>query len=193
MTRQQTFDERMEIYLVFANAVAAFDAAAWQRIIARCDAFDEAAILPMFERARLSAVPHRIPTSRMHSFAPISFRVFAGVLSGALEVLQTSIFLTYELSQQIPALRDGKRVPRSKSTGNARLDRYIDADIEVEIALSEHASSSPTAMAAVRAAGAAVLRHGFLSDADFARSYFAIAPEISFVELESRVTPERYV
>lgn len=188
MKQPRTFDQHYELYAVFVAAVSSFDEATWARVRARCAGFNENSVFEMFERASLMARPHGYPTGNIPADASLQFQIPVKVMAGALNVFQTGMFFALELSQQIPALRDDPPKPRRKSTGNLRTDRFVDIEYALGTALAGVAEPAAGVRAAVRAAGRAVQMHDFLSADDFARSYFAIAPEISFAELEARAT-----
>lgn len=186
MLKPRTFDEHLQLYTAYARAVSSFDVATWNRIRARCAAFDEASLLAAFERAQLRALPHRSPTSRPLAEWPHPVPFPLRMLAGVSTVVQTGIAFGFELTQLVPEWREVAFNPPRAGTDNPRLARYGEADYLVNHALDLLDGPALGVRAAIHAAGAAVLVHDFLTSHDFAISYEVVAPELSFAELERR-------
>ncbi len=186
MPKLRTFDEHLQLYTAFAHAVSTFEATTWDRISARCTAFDEVSLLAAFERAQIRARPHGYPISRLVAALPDPLPLPVRVIAGMSTLVQTGIAFGFELTQLVPAMREAAWRPSATSALSQSARRYSEADYAVNHSLDALSGPSLGVRAAIHAAGAAVLYHDFLSDHDFAISYEVVAPELSFAELERR-------
>jgi hypothetical protein len=78
---------------------------------------------------------------------------------------------------------------RTKSSGKARIDAWVDANFALEAAVAQHERSDPGVATAVRAAGQAVLRHDWMSPEAFHAVYRYVESEIPYAELDPPATP----
>jgi hypothetical protein len=178
MTR--SFDDHVDLYAAFAQRVSALSPAAWERLAAKCAALDGASFQALLGRARVFAHPFASPLRQenQNEFGKAIATVAGAGIAG--------LGLAFELARELgEVVTKGPNEPltRKQPTGTAQRDRYVDANFLLENALAMHERAHPGLATTVRAAGQAVLRHDWMSPADFASAYAVMETEIPFAEL----------
>jgi len=178
MTR--SFDDHVDLYAAFAQRVSALSPAAWERLAARCEELDGSSFDAVIRRARVFARPYTAPLeSNSQNGVGKAISAVAGVgIAG--------IGIAFELARELGdvfATTPDEPLARTRTTGTARNDRYVDANFLLENTLKEHDRAHPGLSTAVRAAGQAVLRHDWMQPEDFRSVYAVMEPEIPFADL----------
>ena len=173
-------DERIQRFVAYSVRVAQLSPAAWDRLRIRCADLDGPAFRTLLRRARLGARPYEVwlpPATRL----PLAFRIIAG----ASRAVQASIAFAGEVAAEFDAASaHAPSAPlRRTRSGNARTDAFGDATLLIEATITPFGRTHPGLVTAIRAAGHAVLRHDWLSEADFDATYSLIEPEIPFADL----------
>jgi hypothetical protein len=181
MDDRRSFDEHVALFDAYSTRIAQLDPPAWQRVRERCAALNGPEFHALVRRALRAAKPYemKLPEAARQL---VSIRVIEGVSW----LVQNGIAFAGEVAAEFAAAAPGQPEPRwrrTKSTGNARTDMYIDASSRIELALAPFEKSDPGIVTAVRAAGRAVLRHDWMRPVSFDAVYGFIEPEIPFAEL----------
>lgn len=176
------FSEHVTLLCNFAACVEALSPEAWERLRERCRALDGSEPAAVFARAQLAAWPWRMAPARANE--PWVMRT----MREAFHATQVGIALTGELVESAFPSSDRDLWRRSTSSENPDRDRYSDAFSTIEHALARHHVRTPGISTAVRAAAQAVLRHDFLTPADFDRVYQWVAPEIPYATVDPTAT-----
>jgi hypothetical protein len=180
----RSFDEHVQLFAAYGARIGQLRPAAWHRLRLRCLDLSGPAFRSLFRRARLAAKPYELSVPESVRHLP-SLRVVAG----ASRLLQTSLALAAEVAAEfdIADPRSAEPPPRrTQSTGDPITDAYVDAFFLIEATLAPFRHTDPGVAVAVRAAGQAVLRHDWLTPADFEALYAPVEPEIPFADLEPR-------
>jgi hypothetical protein len=182
MTR--SFDDHVDLYAAFAQRVSALSPAAWERLAARCADLEGSSFDAVIGRARVFARPFTAPLEGN------SQNSVGKAISAVAGVGITGLGIAFELARELGdvfATTPDEPLVRTRTTGTARNDRYVDANFLLENALREHDRAHPGLATAVRAASQAVLRHDWMPPEDFRSAYAVMEPEIPFADL----TPKR--
>jgi hypothetical protein len=180
MNQRRSFDEHIQLFVVYAAHVAALSPAAWDRLRLRCADLDRPAFRSLLQRARVAAKPFELfltPTAR-RAVAP-------RIIARASRVFQVSLAIAGQVAAEFEgAGSESSRLPRrTRSTGKQSTDAYIDANFLIESTLTSFERTNPGVVTALRAAGQAVLHHDWLAQADFDAVYMLVEQEIPFADL----------
>jgi hypothetical protein len=179
---RRNFDQHVALYVTYGDRVARLPTVAWERLRVRCAALNGPAFRSLVSRALLAAKPYEVWLPRPTTVSP-GLRAIVG----ASRVVQTSLAFAFEVVAEFEGSSQQASCsprPRTRSTGRARTDAFVDASFLIESALAPLQRTDPGVVTAVRAAGQAVLRHDWLTVSDFDAVYSYIEPEIPFADLE---------
>jgi hypothetical protein len=180
MTTRRTFDEHLALFFSYATRVRALPSAAWPRIASRCAQLDDPSFRALLARAVMAARPYELwlPDGLRHK---ASFRALAAMS----RTTQFGIAFATEVAEEFAASSDrvSAASPRVTSTRRPSTSVYFEGHRLLDEALAPLIGTHPGVTTAVRAAGEAVLRHDWLSPADFDAVYRFIEPEIPFSDL----------
>jgi hypothetical protein len=180
VTGRSTFDQHVVLFVAYGARVAQLTPASWDRLRLRCAALNGPAFRSLVNRALLAARPHEL-------WLPSRRTGLLNAIASVLRAVQTGIAFAFEVVIEFETADPRTLVSprrRTQSTGKARTDELIDATFLIESALAPLQRTDPGVVTAVRAAGQALLRHDWLSPADFDAVYAFVEPEIPFASLE---------
>lgn len=178
MHQRRSFDEHAALFVEFGNRVSRLTPEAWNRLSARCAAFNGPEFSALLARTALGATPYKLPIP-----SPVRDRLSLRIIAGATRAVVTSMFFAGEVATEFERVTNSPPLRRTTSTGNPVTDAYVDAAFLIESALAPRNRSQPGVATVVRAASQAVLRHDWLPPEDFEAVYKYIEPDIPFDEL----------
>jgi hypothetical protein len=180
VTGRRTFDEHVALLVSYGARVAQLTPGSWERLRRRCAGLNGPEFGSLVRRALLAARPYEM-------WLPSRPTASVRAISGASRVVQTGLAFAFEVAAAFD-VSDSRGIPsrplRARSTGKPTTDAFIDAWFSINSALTPFQQTDRGLVTVVRAAGQAILRHGFLSPVDFDAVYGFVEPEIPFATLE---------
>lgn len=176
------FEHDAARYVTYAARVARLPSAVWDRLRLRCADLDGPAFRALLKRTAIAARPYGLwlpgvkPTPTLQA------------IRAASRIVQTSIAFAHQVVAEFEtpesrAADVAKR--RTLSSGSPRIDALVHASMLIESTLAPLEGTGPGVATVLRAAGQAVLRHDWLSDAEFESVYRYVEPEIPFASLDT--------
>jgi len=181
VTERRTLDQHVSLFVAYGARVAQLTPAAWHLLRLRCAALNGPAFRSLVNRAQLAARPHEL-------WLPSHRTGLLNAVGSVSRAVQTGLAFAFEVVTEFETADPRTFVSprrRTQSTGKPRTDEYIDTTFLIESALAPFQRTDPGVVTAVRAAGQAVLRHDWLSPADFDAVYAFVEPDIPFASLEA--------
>ncbi len=178
----RSFPEATKLFVAYADRVAGLTPSAWDRIRLRCVELDDPAFHALLLRTRLAAKAQALP----HVRPEVEERLGLRMIRGASAAIQLSTAFIQQVVAEFEAAGPEPVAPTHPSTeGTDRtvMNRFLDANKLLESVLLPHRRTNPGVVTAVRAAGQAVFRRGWMAQADFDAVYGLIEPDIPFAEL----------
>ena len=185
MTQRRSLDEHVALFSTFAARIGELSPSAWSAIEARCAALNDASFDALLARAALTAKSRELWLSEVAEPYGLlrAIKVFSDATQHAIALAGEFVAEFYAPPTGVAGVPPNAERPTAR-TMSARVAALAAAHLRLETALRPWTSLHPGVVAAVRAAGEAVLRHDWLTPTAFADLYQYVAPEVPFESLE---------
>jgi hypothetical protein len=183
--QRRSLDEHIALLTAFAARVSELSAAEWARIEARCAALSEPSFRALLARAALTAKSHELLTPGV-----AEPRGVGRAIKGVSDAVQHGFGFAIEVIAEFEAASEPDAHLRGPASGAAQarmgpqVAAMVEANRRIQLALLPRIQQHPGVTTAMRAASEALLRHDYLTPAQFSALYQYVAPEIPFTSLE---------